>query len=263
MTPYHSALVDAWTQFRSDSRPHLLSGDELLSERYRGRSLSVTHDSYETYVGGDDFNDRKSRILHTGLIPIPYLGDLINAKIFILMLNPGIGDHDYFAEYHYPPYRMELMQNLRQHLNKDYPMLFLNPAYSWHGGGQYWISRLRPFIELIVKKEKCTFREAMRVLSRSVCCLELLPYHSASYSIPGTVLKNLRSVALIRNFVRNDLVRRASEGRACIIAARGNSLWGVPASSRNVATLSSSEARRANLSISSPAGKLIRRFLSL
>jgi len=261
MSHFRRALVDAWTSFKDNKPPYLLTGDDRILDAYRKRKLSITHDSYRSYVSGDDFNKRNSGLLHTGLLPIPYHGDLKQAKIFILMLNPGLGHHDYFAEEHYQPYRAALIQNLRQRFNKKHPMPFLDPTFSWHGGGQYWISRLRPFIENIVKKEKCTFAEAMGVASRSLCCLELVPYHSTSFNIPKSVLASLKSTSLIRDFVKNDLLPKAFQGRLCIIVARGNAHWGLPSQTRNVAILSNSEARRANLSINSRAGKLIRKFL--
>jgi hypothetical protein len=261
MSRSHRALIDAWTLFKKDKPPYLLKDDEQILDSFRKRRLSITHDSYESYVMGDDFNARDSGLLHTGLLPIPYLGDLQQANIFILMLNPGLGHHDYFAEENNQPYRKALIRNLRQQLDKRYPMPFLNPAFSWHGGGQYWISRLKPFIEDIVKKKKCTFGEAMEVVSRSVCCLELVPYHSTSFKIPRSVLNALKSKILIRNFVHNDLLKRAKKNSACIIVARGNRHWGVPSGLRNVSILSPSEARRANLSIDSQAGKLIEEFL--
>jgi hypothetical protein len=261
MSEFHRALVDAWTLLKADKPPYLLKGDERILDAYRKRKLSITHDSYESYVSGDDFNKRNSGLLHTGLLPIPYHGDLKQAKIFILMLNPGLGHHDYFAEENYQPYRAALIQNLRQRFNNKHPMPFLDPTFSRHGGGQYWISRLRPFIEKIVKKKKCTFAEAMGVVSRSLCCLELVPYHSTRFNIPKSVLTSLKSTRLIRDFVKNDLLPKAIQGRLCIIVARGNTHWGLPSQSRNVAILSNSEARRANLSLNSHAGKLIQRFM--
>jgi hypothetical protein len=79
--------------------------------------------------------------------------------------------------------------------------------------------------------------------------------------MPGSVLNTLKSVRLIRDFVDNDLRKRAEEKSACIIVARGNRYWGFPSGLLNVSILSPSEARRANLSIDSQAGKLIEEFL--
>ena len=41
------------------------------------------------------------------------MGDMLNASIYVLMLNPGLGPGDYF-EYKVPSFRQALLANLRQ-----------------------------------------------------------------------------------------------------------------------------------------------------
>ena len=52
---------------------------------------------YEEYSRDNFIFDRDTR-LHLGLVPLPYGGDLRSAKVFVLMLNPGLGPSDYYAE---------------------------------------------------------------------------------------------------------------------------------------------------------------------
>ena len=43
-----------------------------------------------------DFCKSDYKWLHLGLIPDPFMGDMLNASIYVLMLNPGLGPGDYF-----------------------------------------------------------------------------------------------------------------------------------------------------------------------
>jgi hypothetical protein len=231
MSKAHRELVDAWRKIPLKKRPFLLSGDECLKKE-RNRPLIAIHSSFQDYSHCSDCNDRNSTLLHTGLIPLPYLGDLKKAKIYILLNNPGIGDLDYIAEDRFPELRRELINSMRQKLDKDYPMMYLNPVFSWHGGGQYWITRLKEFISLIMSKDGVSFHKAMSILSRQICCLEYLPYHSARFGLGKKFQGSLKSTQLVKNFVHEDLVPRASKGEIGIIVARGKSRWEVEESKK-------------------------------
>jgi len=236
MSKAHRELVDAWRKVPLKKRPFLLPGDECLKKE-KNRPLIATHSSFQDYSHGSDYNDRNSTLLHTGLIPLPYLGDLKNAKIYILLNNPGIGDLDYIAEDRFPELRRALTRSLRQELDPEYPMMYLNPAFSWHGGGQYWISRFKEYISLIMSKGGVTFHKAMSILSQQICCLEYLPYHSARFGLGKPFQENLKSTQLVKAFVKKDLVPRAENGEIGIIVARGKSRWEVEESDKNVVIL--------------------------
>ncbi|HKB89229.1 MAG TPA: hypothetical protein VKC60_01800 [Opitutaceae bacterium] len=60
-----------------------------------------------------DFNDHR---FHFSLLPIPYLGDLNRADIFILQLNPGFNLINYHAEWNVPAFRRRVERSLRQEL---------------------------------------------------------------------------------------------------------------------------------------------------
>jgi hypothetical protein len=74
-------------------------------------------------------------LLHLGLIPVPYMGDLDHSSIFILMANPGLKNIDYYAEQENEELKKTLKNNLIQEdLDKEFPFACLNPKFSWYSG---------------------------------------------------------------------------------------------------------------------------------
>jgi hypothetical protein len=261
MSQERENLVEAWRAF-SPKRPYIMQGDEaILDGSKKTGPIFSAHDSFEGYTGGDNYQDLASTKLHLGLLPVPYSGDLEKAKIFILMINPGLGDLDYIAEGRIRDYREALDQTRSQDrriLDSQFPMMFLNPQFSWTGGGKYWIQRLRSFITQQKEAQKCSMADAMSHLSRRICCIEYLPYHSAKFK-KGKFLHSLKSTRLITEFVHNDIVPRAQRGDVGIIV-RGQQYWQIP-EGENVVILKGPHARGSHLGIETEAGKLVARYL--
>ena len=88
-------LINAWRRFDGTKAPHLLEGDRDALTRH---GHSRRYGSWENYIGSQDFL-LSSPDLHLDLLPVPYVGDLAKASIFLLLLNPGLSPVDYYAEY--------------------------------------------------------------------------------------------------------------------------------------------------------------------
>jgi len=209
-TAFHK-LVRAWS--RSAHRPgcrNVLPEDEPALRDVPQVPLR----SWDDYCRATDL---RKRALHTHLMPMPWIGNLQTAKVFLLALNPGFGAHDYFGEHKVKPYRDALRRNLRQAGGVAFP--FLDPEHSWHGGAAYWRPRLAPILEgLEGDWERC---------ARGIAVLELVPYHSETFGLGQGTVDALESVALMRAFVRDDLLQRSGSRRCKIIVLRGHRLWGV------------------------------------
>lgn len=167
-------LVDAWKQFQPIHPPYLLNGDEVVldhPEKY------CRVEGWNGYVTTADFG-APSRIspLHLDLLPIPFVGNLETATVFLLMLNPGFGPHDYFGEYQVSEYRAALLDNLRQTQGNSF--LFLDPKFSWHGGYGYWHSKLGKLIAEFANRTAISYGAARHFMQSKVVVLELAPYHS-------------------------------------------------------------------------------------
>lgn len=54
--------------------------------------------SFANYCTDAHYFKNTAGKVHTGLYPIPYIGDLKNASVYFLLLNPGVSWHEYFDE---------------------------------------------------------------------------------------------------------------------------------------------------------------------
>jgi len=195
--------------------------------------------------------------LHLGLLPVPFAGDLSEADVFILLQNPGFRPSDYFAEFDDLDFVEALVANLGQSIPRSgFPFLYLDPRFSYHGGFDYWRRKLNGLLSLAMDHHQITLPEALQSFSRRVAILELFPYHSSVGGLEAKLLRDLRSVSLVRSYVREHLLPRAKRGDALLIVTRQARLWGLEPTN-NVVVYSGPEARSAHLSPRSRGGQAI------
>ncbi len=255
MAPHE--LLQAWADFAPKDGANVLRGDEALLQR---PDLFVLHPSWESLIGEPEFGtagaDTRTK-LHLSLIPQPFFGDLSRASVFVLGLNPGLRPVDYFAEFFRPEYRAALTDMLHQKLGgKEFPFLWFDPQFSWHSGYTYWHGRFASVIETFKDEAGVCRREALAFVAKSVAVMELMPYHSASFGIPGRVLDKLRSVRLARAYVSEVLLPRARADNALLVVTRQGKRWGLPVH-ENVTVYEGAETRAAHLGPNSRGGKAI------
>lgn len=127
------ALVEAWRRLDAEKPPYVLPEDLPCIRA----EMMVQYPSFAAYSASADFRPHDTR-LHVGLLPMPYMGDLESATIFLLMLNPGLEFGDYAAELDVPGTRERFLQNLRQEAGQgDFPFALLDPATVLHPGFRY------------------------------------------------------------------------------------------------------------------------------
>lgn len=257
------SLVEAWRGFSPCKGCNLLEGDERLLQPHKGRRLAHRCASFEEYIQDPDFTASDARRLHLGLLPVPFMGNLASARIFILMLNPGFDELDYFAEDSSREFRTALLDSLYQRIRPDdFPMVCLNPRFSWHGGYQCWTGKLNGVLRTLCRQRRCTWTDALRFLSRNVACIELFPYHSRSFGLPAPIKGSLRSAQLAKRYVHEVVLPRVAAGSAGIIVARKSREWDLPRH-KNIVVYSPSESRAAHLTLGSPGGHILAKFLGL
>ncbi len=254
-------LIEEWRKCRCNLNelPYIFPCDQFLREKeWDDRSCQLA--SFEDYIS-NEFDQERYDIFHFGLIPIPYMGNLETASIFLLMLNPGFHPGDYFAEYNVPYFRQAIISNLHQEYTNDeeYPFTFLNPAFAWHPGFGYWYRKLYGVLKDVGKRSDIQNHSvALSYLAKRIVTLELVPYHSTRFS--GKGFQNFESVKLMQEFVRNIVIPKAKSGEAVVIATRSAEVWNLP-SHENVVIYTAGEARAAHLTPSSKGGKAILRQL--
>jgi hypothetical protein len=258
-------LLSTWRGMLPLSKPpYILPGDEVLIRK----GLYHSYSSFETYIDDPQFgkaSPHKIHSVHSGLIPFPYDGDILKAKIYILTLNPGFVPDDYYAESHDRVFRDARIRCLQQeHLDKDFPFMNLNPRFSYHGGYQYWASRLGDIIDKVSEQRHVSYREALSLLSQKIALLEYVPYHSERYRVGKAVVDEMRSPMLIKAFVKSYVVPRTENGDAVIIVTRKVREWGVSElSGKRVVYNRPGESISARLNSKSRGGRLIAKVMEI
>jgi len=173
-------LVQFWSRFRFDKPPFVHPEDlQLLKEEVESQHLT----SFEDFVSCPRFGNPEDDLFHLSLFPVPYVGDVRRSPVVILLLNPGFGYSDYWAEFKVPEFRSSLERNLYQSFgHTEYPFLFLDPQFCWHGGFIWWEGKLRDVIRRIADTHFSTrYLPALRFMAQNLSCIELFPYHSTFF----------------------------------------------------------------------------------
>jgi len=220
-------LLTQWAQWEPTRLPFVLDADR---EQLENSSKSVsTHASWPEAISAADFGRPGDTRLHLGLLPQPFVGDLLRASIYVMSLNPGLDPTDYYGEYEIPAYRNALLVTLKQQFHDGaLPFIFLDPRYSWHGGFRWWHGKLAQVLTTLANEAGVSFASARARLAAQLASIELLPYHSSKFSDAGGWLKKLKSVALAKSFVKNFVLPRVERGEAIAIVLRKVALWELP-----------------------------------
>ena len=240
----------------------MLKADAKVLNRL-SEELVAKQCSWEEAMQAHDFCAPNDQRLHLGLLPIPFMGDMLNASIYVLMLNPGLSPCDYYGECQVPTFRQALLANLRQEpLKEVMPFISLDPQFAWHSGFDYWHGKLRKVIQKLKEARKTTFAEARSELGAKLAVVQLVPYHSASFTDSGGLLDCLPSVQLARKFVQETVATRVRAKQAIAIVARQAERWCryLPEDLTDhpgVTKYNPSQARGASLSPTSPGGRAI------
>lgn len=253
MTP--NELVDAWRSVRPGEPPYVLPQDEAKV----GAAGSEAFASFADFCAAYPLPRKAGTRFHLGLVPMSYLGNLQRARVYILMLNPGFGPIDYFAEEKDTSYKAALWDNLRQ-ADSEYPFPCLNPAFSFTGGFQYWTrkDKLGWVLDEMMERGSSP-RDALRELSNQVCVLQAVPYHSIQFKSTAAI-RSLTSTCLVGRFAKGTLVPRAERGDALILVLRQARAWDLK-KDETIICYEGSKARGARLGPDSDAGAQLRRFL--
>jgi hypothetical protein len=256
-------IIQEWSKWKQTEPPYILQADdEVISLPKSVSSTAPTHTTWESVYSQPDLGKPGDVKLQLGLIPHPFCGDILNAEIYVLMLNPGYEPQDYFAELEVPIYSEAALNNLKQDFkDNNYPFYMLNPEFSWSSGFVWWHKKFALIIDSISKNSDISFADARKHLSQKVASIELVPYHSTSFRDPVGWTKKLESAKLARDFVNEYVLERVRNDEAILIVTRQVREWNLP-EHENITVYSSTEARGAHLSPASRGGKAIIKRLS-
>jgi hypothetical protein len=254
-------IVKFWNACPTDSAPFVHPEDWLVLSKHGRGALDYPSVDFEAYIRGSRFGSPTDNRFHLSLLPIPFAGDLVNADIVVLGLNPGLAPTDYYAEYVDATFRARMLANLRQDLtDHDFRFPYLDPSYCWHSGFVWWEAKFRSIASALARERyKGIYTQGLRHLAHRVAAIELVPYHSVTFADP-TVMKKLPSAGVARLFVTRTIIPRVKKRDAVLIVTRQASGWGLPTDcGENLVVCKG--VRQVSLSENTEAGRAIRRHL--
>jgi hypothetical protein len=252
-------LIEAWGEQEFRRPPYKFSGDE---DRFlTGKTISIRNDEL---IRHENYADLDPRMLHLALIPVPFVGNLERADIFIALINPGLClGLDHYVET-IPEFRDLLRRNLKQELGSEaYPFFKLDPRWHWTSAGTWWHRLFGGIIRAIAKNNGSSYVEATKLVSKRIAALELVPYHSGNSTHISGLARKLESSRLMKAYANEVIIPRAKSGEALFVVASGRSMWGVTSRHPNV-VYPPENSRRALFDVGNGAGqKILRRLLDI
>ncbi|MBZ5531215.1 MAG: hypothetical protein LAO20_07275 [Acidobacteriia bacterium] len=252
-------IVKFWDKLGLNHPPFIHPDDKPAIERHKRQGSDLAKYDFDGFVRSTRFGAFEDHRFHLSLVPVPYAGNLAKADIFILLLNPGFDFVDYYGESRVLEFRQRIKQNLRQEFDGiEFPFLYLDPEFCWHGGFVWWEKKFRDVAtKIAAEKFGGRYLDALRDLAHRVAAVELIPYHSISFRDHG-LLKDLPSINQARRFAQAELAPRAKKGDVTIIVTRQSKVWGLGESkSRNIVPYEGGLTRGASLGSLTPGGKAI------
>lgn len=251
-------LTEFWKGCDLRKPPYIHPDDvAILEKRWDGYVDSKPCLKFSEFLKSSRFGNFADTRLHLSLIPVPYGGDLERAEIVILLLNPGFSYTDYYAETEVPEFRKQLIKNLRQDFSgMEFPFMWLNPAFCWHSGFNWWEKKLRGVLRLIAdEKLGGDYLKALRYLSQRIAHLELVPYHSPSFKGHGLITK-LQSVQAAKAYAQDNLLTATKQGKKSLIITRRRADWGLT-SGKRITVYEGGHTRGASLGPNTAGGRAI------
>ncbi len=263
-------LLSEWSkaadQWDAAPPPYVLEDDKDCLKSYP----TVTYHSWDEAWQAPDFfcSDRsEDKRLHLGLLPGPFVGDLLTARIYVLMTNPGLELGDY-VEHEKTAFRRALLANLMQEPSDGVlPFLCLDRQFAWHGAFKYWDSKLWETIQALASNLGISEPQARATIGKNLAVIQQSPYHSANGPNDIKRLHNWPSVRLAGEFVRDTVTKRVREKQAIVIAMRRVEWWNnylaedLDEEQGVIRSANSGEKRAVNLRPTSRAGSAILRHL--
>jgi len=160
----------------------------------------------------DCFNEnaKEEYRIHTEIMPAPFMGNVLDSPVLLLLLNPGFDEEEERKGYYklFRDYWEKEIQH--EHPVPDLPLFCLEDKYTQFS--DYWKRRLRFLIEA-TSKEK---------VAQNVALVQFFPYHTKKYK---TIPKRISTDYLASQQYNFHLVEKAIEREATIIMLRGKEQW--------------------------------------
>jgi hypothetical protein len=172
-------IIGYWRRFKSQSDGLNIHPDDrawLKANKPSVLQQESLH-SFSEYIASTRFNYEDSE-LHLSLLPVPFIGNLQKARIFVFLQNAGFDYRDYLVE-EQENFRNISIKNIAQQADDEYPFFCLNPEFAWWSGFEWWEGKFRPITQKLMN-DGMSYKGALQFLSKRVAVVELFPYHSTN-----------------------------------------------------------------------------------
>lgn len=167
-------------------------------------------------LGNDKMNLYK---IHEEVFPAPFMGDVFNAKVLLLMLNPGYDNQEANKGF-YNRYRETWIKHITSQPNSQLPLFCFETEYK--KDSDYWYNKLRYLTPEHLPEDK-----KFDVIKQNVAVIQFMPYHSQKYKdIPKKIWKpEQNDKYLLSQRYNFYIVEKAMERKALILVLRGRKRW--------------------------------------
>ena len=233
-------LIKFWSEFSDlqlkqsfDDKEYIHPKDKKIIDtlqKIECKNIDLYLNKYSNDMKNNYSNDTQyDSYIHSKLLPSPYCGDLRNAKVFILFLNPGFEESNYIDENNndvIEAVKGTVAQNFENKIFDSYKQFSFNPLFS-NTDGAHWIrKKFDGIIKKFSQETDKDYIEARKIFANNIAMLELFPYHSRTFNLNKTTLNELDSCKLMREYVKS-LMLRAANNEILLICTRSAKLWGL------------------------------------
>ncbi|WP_306252907.1 hypothetical protein [Parvularcula sp. IMCC14364] len=197
-------LANFWSSYSDDGIVLAHHADEqiLLSNRYKNL-LNPSVNNFEDYIHKYQSSQISDDKIHLSLLPGPYQGDLDNADIILLLLNPGFCHTDYYVEFNDKSFYKAKLDTINQ---KNRKFTALDSKYCWTAGYAWWERKLKDvLLALAEQKYDNDYASAIAEIRQKISCIELFPYHSSRFGA-SKLIKELPSCKIAIDHVHTQIL---------------------------------------------------------
>lgn len=227
-------MIEDLKNFWANYNPYKLHPEDenYLSQNKQKYCLEISIEELRAKYGSDLKSDNtrekfvndkqnKNKILNN-LFVVPFFGDVENAKIYILMGNPGFHTGDYIDEIEDKKYIELLKENLS--LNSKTFTCLKDEAINT-GGFRYWSNkgRISKISKYLTNLNNQSSSKNYEFVKQSVCVVESIAYHSCNK--PNDELYNLPSSKLTKRLVNEHIQQRVNDNKAMCFVWRSVKFW--------------------------------------
>lgn len=125
------------------------------------------------------------------LHPEPFVGSL-SAPIYLLALNPGLHSED--SSFHSRAECLEVMRRAAMQSPEIDSLYYFDQIFEGSPGAEWWSNKTRHLASIY----------GVKSIAKSLCCVQLYPYHSIKFSkVPGTTSTVLYTASVVQSAIHS------------------------------------------------------------